>query len=144
MTTWFCGIDLQVALGKSRIHSVGTVCKNRLAGCDFTADKEMKAKGGGTFDEKEAKHDGVTLKAVKWYDNRAVNLLSIFAAGNPTTTAERWDKKRKEMITVVRPNVVTMFNKSMGGVDLLDSLIALYRTKIRLKKMVPLHCVPHV
>ena len=32
------------------------------------------------------------------------------------------------------PSVVTTYNKFMGGVDLLDGLIALYRTKIRSKK----------
>ncbi|XP_041920584.1 piggyBac transposable element-derived protein 2-like [Alosa sapidissima] len=131
---WFCGVDLQVTLEKSEIHSVGTVRKNRLAGCIFTEDKEMKAKGRGTFEEMEAKHDGVTLKAVKWYDNRSVILLSTFAAANPTSPVQRWDKKAKEMVTVPRPNIVTIYNKSMGGVDLLDSLIALYRTKIRSKK----------
>lgn len=94
----------------------------------------MKAKGRGTFEEMEAKHNSVTLKAVKWYDNRPVILLSTFVAANPTTTVQRWDKKAKQMVTVVRPNIVTVYNKCMGGVDLLDSLIALYRTKIRSKK----------
>ncbi|XP_056229119.1 piggyBac transposable element-derived protein 3-like [Seriola aureovittata] len=131
---WFCSVDLQVLLEKKKIHSVGTVRQNRLAGCTFMDDGAMKAKGRGTHQEKMTIHDGVTLWAVKWFDNCPVTLLSTFVGANPTTEVQRWDKKKKEMIRVPRPNIVSVYNKSMGGVDLLDSLIALYRTKIRSKK----------
>ena len=47
---------------------------------------------------------------------------------------ERWDRKKKDIIKISCPNVILQYNKSMGGVDLLDSLIALYRTKIKSKK----------
>ncbi|XP_062843269.1 piggyBac transposable element-derived protein 3-like [Trichomycterus rosablanca] len=131
---WFCSIDLQVQLERMKIHSVGTVRSKRLPNCTFTDDKTMKKKGRGTFEEKETKHDAVYLRAVKWYDNRSVILLSTYAAAHPTTLVQRWDKKTQEMVEVVRPNIVSIYNKSMGGVDILDSLIALYRTKVRSKK----------
>lgn len=131
---WFCGVDLQLQLEKVGIHSVGTVRQNRLAGCTFTEDKVMKTYRRGTYEEKETTHDGTALTAVKWFDNRPVTLLSTFAAATPTSNVERWDKKRKEVITVTRPNIIQLYNESMGGVDLMDSLIALYRTKIRSKK----------
>ena len=41
-------------------------------------------------------------------------------------------------IRCIYPNIVSMYNKSMGGVDLLDSL-ALYPIKIRSKKWY--HCI---
>ncbi|XP_054462494.1 piggyBac transposable element-derived protein 3 [Anoplopoma fimbria] len=129
---WFCIMDLQVLLEKKKIHCVGTVRQNRLAGCTFMDDGAMKAKGRGTHQEKMTTHDGVNLWAIKWFDNRPVALLSTFVAANPTTEVQRWDKK--EMVRVPRPNIVAVYNKSMGGVDLLDSLIALYRNKIRSKK----------
>ncbi|KAL2098379.1 hypothetical protein ACEWY4_007586 [Coilia grayii] len=131
---WFCGVDLQVILERKNIHSVGTVRQNCLAGCTFTYDRTMKAKGQGMHQEKTTNHDGVHLKAVKWYDNRPVTLLSTFLGANPNSEVQRWDKKEKKIVHIRRPNIVSYYNRSMGGVDLLDSLLALYRIKIRSKK----------
>lgn len=123
---WFTSVDLQVTLQKKKIHCVGTVCQSRLAGCNFSEDLAMKNKCRGAFEEKETKHDGVQLKAVQWYDNRAVTLLSTYASANPTVSVGRWDRKQNEAVEVTCRSVVQIHNKSMGGVDLLDSLIALY------------------
>lgn len=60
---WLCGADFQVGLENLKMHSVGTVRKNRLAGCSFTEDKEIKAKGRAIWGEMEAKHNGVVVKA---------------------------------------------------------------------------------
>ncbi|RXM27140.1 Protein FAM150B [Acipenser ruthenus] len=76
----------------------------------------------------------VNFHAVKWYDNRSVTLLSDYVGAHPVTEVERWDRSRKMVVQVPCPAVVREYNRHMGGVDLLDSLIALYRTKVRSKK----------
>ena len=75
-----------------------------------------------------------SLHTVKWYDNRSVSLLSNYIGAHPVTEVDRWDGKQKKVIKVPCPAVVREYNKNMGGVDLLDSLIALNRNKIRSKK----------
>ncbi|MGH0158816.1 UNVERIFIED_CONTAM: hypothetical protein FKN15_047671 [Acipenser sinensis] len=75
-----------------------------------------------------------TLHVVKWYDNRSVTLLSDYTGAHPVTEVDRWDRKQKMITKVPCPAVVKEYNKNMGGVDLLDSLIALYRNKIKSKK----------
>ncbi|KAL7399173.1 hypothetical protein ABVT39_020977 [Epinephelus coioides] len=47
---------------------------------------------------------------------------------------QRWDKKKAQFVMVSRPEVVKLYNEAMGGVDLLDQLVSLYRTEIRSKK----------
>lgn len=131
---WFTSVDLQVIQERRKIHCVGTVMSNRLPGCNFTSDKDMKKKSRGAFEEKETAINGIPLRAVRWFDNRAITLISTFASANPTAIVERWDKKKKALVLVKWPSNVNTYNKGMGGVDLLDSLIALYRTKIRSKK----------
>ncbi|XP_046814165.1 piggyBac transposable element-derived protein 3-like [Vespa crabro] len=76
----------------------------------------------------------VTINAVKWYDNKAVHLISTFCEIEPVDIVKRWDKKVNRMIDVQRPNIVKTYNQHMGGINLVDSLIALYRIKIRSKK----------
>lgn len=131
---WFNGLQLQIELQKIGILSLGTVRPNRLEGCSFTDDKEMRKKGRGYVEERKAVVEGVELLAIKWYDNKPVTLLSSFVGAYPTTQVKRWDSKSKAKVDVDCPSAVTVYNQFMGGVDLVDSLVALYRTTIRSKK----------
>ncbi|XP_036346069.1 piggyBac transposable element-derived protein 3-like [Rhagoletis pomonella] len=69
-----------------------------------------------------------------WYDNKVVNLASNFVGIGTADKARRWDKDSQGYIEVFRPEVVRLYNESMGGVDLLDQMIQYYRINIRTKK----------
>ncbi|KAK7149118.1 hypothetical protein R3I94_008658 [Phoxinus phoxinus] len=72
--------------------------------------------------------------AVKWYDNRAVTLVSSFAGPEPVQKIQRWDKVNRAYIEVERPYIVGAYNKYMGGVDLLDSFTAKYKFPIKSRR----------
>jgi len=72
--------------------------------------------------------------AVKWYDNRAVTLVSSFAGIDPVQKIQRWNKATKSYIEVERPHIVGAYNKYMGGVDLLDSFAAKYKFLMKLRR----------
>ena len=71
------------------------------------------------------------LSVVKWYDNKAVLLASTIVSTNPVDKCIRWSKAQKVYVEVDRPAVVKEYNTSMGGVDLSDMLMSLYRIDIR-------------
>ncbi|KAJ8930526.1 hypothetical protein NQ314_016673 [Rhamnusium bicolor] len=112
---WFNSLQLQIELYKMGIHGLGTVRSNRLEGCAFTNDKEMKKKGRGTMEEMSVVVD-VELLATKWFDNKPVYLLSSFVGAYPTSQVKRWDSKTKSKIDVECPKSVTVYNQFMGGV----------------------------
>lgn len=49
-------------------------------------------------------------------------------------TIQRWVKKEQARKDIQCPQVVKAYNKSMGGVDLADMLIALYRIAVKTKR----------
>ena len=51
---WPTTLPLVCHLAKSKIFCLGTVRSNRLPGCDFPSDKDMKKNGKGTHMEKES------------------------------------------------------------------------------------------
>nr|XP_037286120.1 piggyBac transposable element-derived protein 1-like [Rhipicephalus microplus] len=134
---WFCGVDLQVVLKKVGISSVGTVREARLKGCKLPSNKVLKKKGRGSYVEMATTFEGVSLRAVKWFDNRPVTLLSTFASASPEQAVKRFDKKTRTTVSIPRPAIVGIYNDCMGGVDLLDMLVALYRIHVRSKKWPP-------
>lgn len=55
------------------------------------------------------------------------HLVSSCASVNPVGQVRRYSKKEKRKISVPCPKIVSEYNTHMGGVDLADMMIALYR-----------------
>lgn len=131
---YFTSPDLQLYLAKKGILSLGTVRANRIPQCSLKNDTELKKLGRGSVDEVVATVDEVDISSVRWFDNKTVTFLSTFAGSQPMSEVTRWNGKTGQYEKVACPSVVSVYNKHMGGVDLIDSLIGLYRCKIRSKK----------
>uniref|UniRef100_UPI00358E218E piggyBac transposable element-derived protein 3-like n=1 Tax=Myxine glutinosa TaxID=7769 RepID=UPI00358E218E len=126
---WFTSPELLVELKKMGILAVATINRNRLRGCVHKTDKELGKAGRGSFDVKYETTTGLTI--VKWYDNKAVLLTSSYIGPDPMDKCRRWSKVKKDFVEVDRPHLVKVYNANMGGVDLADMLMALYRIGIR-------------
>ena len=64
---------------------------------------------------------------VRWFDKKAVQLISKYIGIEPIDEVERWSKSTGKMITVSRTKIVKVYDSAMGGVDLFNMLQALYR-----------------
>ena len=60
-----------------------------------------------------------------------MSLVSTYVSDEPVTTAKRYDKNQKAKVEVPCPNIVKQFNAHMGGVDLMDMLVSLYRITLK-------------
>ena len=138
---WFSSVELVKTLKGRGIRAVGTIRKNRLAGCKLALDKKLKESGRGSYDWKTSK-DGISI--IKWYDNKPVHLISSHSAVEPLGSCKRWSATEKQKVDVVRPYVVEEYNTHMGGVDAADMLMELYRIDLRSKKwymQIVLYCI---
>ncbi|KAL7867876.1 hypothetical protein SRHO_G00092600 [Serrasalmus rhombeus] len=129
---YFTTYNLLELLAERKIHAAGTARVSRFARPPLQSDKEMAKKPRGSCDEVISRDGKVAL--VKWYDNRPVLMASNFVGVGTMDEVQRWDKKKALFVMVSRPEVVKLYNDAMGGDDLLDQLVSLYRTEIRSKK----------
>ncbi|XP_055947084.1 piggyBac transposable element-derived protein 3-like [Argiope bruennichi] len=120
---YYTSIPLQVYLKKKGILSLGTIRRNRIPDCKLPTERELKLQVRGSITEFVAEYDGCELSNVSWKDNKTVTMLSTFAGTNPVSEVQRFDRKQKCHVKVNCPYVIKTYNKHMGGVDLLDSLI---------------------
>ena len=139
---WFSTLDLMVQLKSIGILSTATFRTNHLKGCPIASDKELKKEDCGSYDCRSDVNSGVHV--IKWHDHKCVHLASTFPGVAATGTVKRWDAKGKSYIDVPLPDMVSDYSTSMGGVDLVDMLIALYRTTIMSKKRSYLKVIFHV
>ena len=138
---WFNQISVCVELKKNRgIHVDGTVRTNRKG--------LPKVGPGGLFSKSAIKNKRGIIRALRgvyqqtelfvtcWGDNKPVHVLSTFS-----TEQEIIERKSKHpqtgafmKIQIMRPVVIKVYNRGMGGTDLIDALISYYRTRLRAKK----------
>ncbi|KAF7647776.1 hypothetical protein LDENG_00167070 [Lucifuga dentata] len=106
------------------VKCIGTVQANCIGGATLMTDKELMKKGHGAYDCRSAE-GGV---AIKWFYSKCVNLLSNACGIMPLSTVKRWSKEFKHKIAIPCPSLIPAYNKHMGGTDLSDMLVHLYKT----------------
>lgn len=93
------------------------------------SEKELRQCGRGTTDEISSADEKFAL--VSWYDNKCVNLASNFIASGIPKEARRWDKFNKKYVEGELPEIISLYNSNMGGVDKFDQLISYYRIFVK-------------
>ncbi|XP_010796031.1 piggyBac transposable element-derived protein 3-like [Notothenia coriiceps] len=112
------------------IKCIGTVRQNRNGRAPLMTDKELMKKGRGAFDYRSS--EGVV--AIKWFDNKCVNLLSNACGVEPVSTVKRWSQEAKAKIPIPCPSLIPAYNEHMGGIDLSDMLVHLYKTPAKARR----------
>ena len=133
MNNWFSTLPLLSELKTMLILSIATFCSNRFGGCPLMSEKDLKKCGRGWFDYRTDYNTGTHL--LKWFDNKCVVIGLSYVGVECTNTLERYNLAQKQKkVKIDCPDMVSQYNRSMGGVDLADILIALCRTNIITRK----------
>ena len=133
MDNLFTTINLVKYLKSEGIWTLGTMRLNRMGGAQklLKSKKELVKEGRGSFDYRVDANSNIMVMA--WLDNGSVQLISSFIGPTIGKQAKRWSGKEKKIV-VTCPDIVHQYNAHMGGVDLADMLLALYRIKVGTKK----------
>ncbi|XP_063372172.1 piggyBac transposable element-derived protein 2-like [Cydia amplana] len=119
---------------KYGIFSLGTIRRNRLRGADekLVTEKLLKKKPRGSFSQVVCNSN--KLAVLRWNDNKSVTFISSYVDSEPVQKIKRYCKIAKAKVDVDCPNMVKVYNKTMGGVDLSDMLISLYRIPFKSRR----------
>lgn len=122
---FFCTIPLLVALQQHGIYGTGTCRVNRLQGAEakLKTEKQLKEEGRGACSVVTTAEN---ITVTRWLDNKVIHMASSCVGRSPTDEAQRWCKKKKEMLKIQRPFSVKLYNQHMGGVDHIDQMVAMY------------------
>lgn len=117
---FFNSPSLIVKLYDRKLYGIGTARKDRKGMPNLMQDKKMKR---GDFEFQFSDKVG----CCKWFDRRSVVMLFSNVDGMTTTsTVPRRQKGSTTKLQVTCPDVIKMYNKGMGGVDLIDQRSAAY------------------
>lgn len=129
---WFASLQLVDYLKQKGMWCVGTIRSDRMGKCPLLSEVDLKKEGRGSYDWRVEVNSNMAV--VRWFDNKAIQLVSSYCAVEPVDKCQRYSQKEKQHLQVNRPFIVSEYNKFMGGVDLADMLIELYRINLRSNK----------
>lgn len=133
MDRYFNSILLLDELHLRGFQGTGTLVLARVPkNAPLYSDAELR--GGGRGYVNQVVIDDGQISVVKWFDNKPVILTSSIHGKDPVDKCRRWSKQQKIYVEVNRPSIVSEYNDSMGGVDLLDRIILYYRINARTRK----------
>lgn len=130
---FFTGPNLIYALTQNASYGTGTVRENRIKNKKMSVKKIINKQRRGYYENYVDKKNQIIH--TRWKDNKIVSLLSNVYGEHPICAARRYERAVRTKIDIPQPYVVKMYNRNMGGVDLLDRHISNYRMGIRGKKL---------
>ncbi|KAJ8971561.1 hypothetical protein NQ317_009750 [Molorchus minor] len=122
---FYTSLPLVACLAKKGIFSLGTVRRPRIPNCKLPTGKQFNKWTEALHVNMFAPMMASMFSCIAWKDNKTEHIK---------TTLERFDRKHKKRIEIECPHIISEYNRHMGGVDLMDSLIGRYNIKIRSKK----------
>lgn len=127
---YFNSVDLLHILRRDyNINALGTIRNDRIARVDMALPKSAER---GSMIEKHDSEKKISI--VMWRDQNDVLLASNFVGMDPVDAASRFVRKENKRCNFPRPAAVKEYNSHMGGVDLADMLVSLYRCPFRSKR----------
>lgn len=131
MDNLFTSLPLLRRLKELYIFVVGTLRTNRVAKgiIEKLVDPKLLSRG---MSSTVTSSDNITV--VRWIDNNAVHTVSTYAGAIPDDEVARYDRSKKQKIMISRPYSVQQYNMFMGGVDLMDRMIAHYPHGLKNKR----------
>lgn len=130
MDNWFTTLSMMITLKERGIFVTGTIRSNRLKGGEklLKTNKELQNQERGSMDSIVDANSGISL--IKWLDNGVVCVATSHIGTKCHDTVRRWSNKQKEHMEINIPEAIKQYNLHMGGVDLSDMLLSLYRIKV--------------
>ena len=127
---FFSSYSLISKLRQMNLKATGTVREGRTGTAPLKGKKHFDKKDRGEYD---FTCDG-SVCLVRWSDNNVVTCISNFDSVNPVKKVMRHVKGKDGKVSVSQPLMIANYTSGMGGVDLLDRLLAAYRPRIKGKK----------
>ena len=129
---WYSSTRLLSILTAMEVPTVCTARADRVGNAPIKSTSQMQKCQRG--DHSYVYDDSLNLHCVNWMDNSVVTLMSNCTGPFPLQQVSRFSKEQKKKVQVNQPFLIMNYNRSMGGVDLVDSAVATYHPTIHAKK----------
>ncbi|XP_070173741.1 piggyBac transposable element-derived protein 3-like [Littorina saxatilis] len=129
---FFTSLPLLSDLAANGIGATGTIRKNRIEHCLMRDATRFAKEDRGALDFRHDRRSNVLV--VEWNDNSVVTVASNCDRVMPLARVRRWSRAQRQFVQIEQPDLIRVYNATMGGVDRADQNINAYRISLRTKK----------
>ena len=120
---FYTSVELTIELEKIQISTTGTIMKNRIPKELRWNAKKARKMERGQFENHlykyRSEHGGIKqMGLIIWKDRKPVYVLTNETSTLKVDACVR--RSKQGLLTIPRPNAITIYNRDMGGVDISD------------------------